>query len=165
MKKCTSFEEKKGTRYVRGNVYFDIIVFSCLSSTKTCIRFLLICFFRHLPEFLRKWGWFQGHNQRFPKYLGWKLKFKKIETPFCRWKSTYNNDNIFLSLENPYTFLLAKEKTWKCIFNTNPELLQNRGEKQIMLSKTTVNWLFKDIWCYLVIPCFDWKIGVFNKQL
>ena len=23
-----------------------------------------------LSEFLRKWGWFQGHNERFPKYLG-----------------------------------------------------------------------------------------------
>ena len=25
---------------------------------------------RLLSEFLRKWGWFQGHNERFPKYLG-----------------------------------------------------------------------------------------------
>ena len=25
---------------------------------------------RLLAEFLRKWGWFQGHNERFPKYLG-----------------------------------------------------------------------------------------------
>ena len=23
-----------------------------------------------LSEFLRKWGWFLGHNERFPKYLG-----------------------------------------------------------------------------------------------
>ena len=35
-----------------------------------------------------------------------------------------------------------------------------------MLFKTTVNWLFKSIWCYLVTGCFDWKIGAFfNKQL
>ena len=44
MKKCTSFEEQKGARYIWGNVYFGIIVFSCLSSTKPCLRFLLICF-------------------------------------------------------------------------------------------------------------------------
>ena len=25
---------------------------------------------RLLSEFLRKWGWFQGHNECFPKYLG-----------------------------------------------------------------------------------------------
>ena len=92
------------------------------------------------------------------------MKFQKTKTRFCRWKSTDNNDiNIFLSLENPCTFLLAKEKTWKRIFNTNSELSQNRTEKQIMPSKTTVNWLFNDIWCYLFITCFDWKIGVFQQ--
>ena len=117
LKKCTSFEEQKGTRYVWGNVYFGIIVFSCLSSTK--------------------------------------LKFQKTETRFCRWKSNYYNDiNIFVSLEKPCTFFLAKEKTWKNIFNTNSELSQNRTEKQMLL-KTIVNWLFNDLWSYLVIGCFD----------
>ena len=52
---------------------------------------------------------------------------------------------IFLLLENPSAFLLAKEKTWKHIFNTNSELSQNRTEKQIMSFKTTVNWLFNDV--------------------
>ena len=61
--------------------------------------------------------------------------------------------------------MLAKEKTWKRIFNTNSELSQNRTEKQIMPFKTTVNWLFNDIWCYLVIGCFDWKIGVFQQTV
>ena len=31
------------------------------------------------------------------------------------------------------------------MFNTNSELRQNRTEKQIMPSKTAVNWLFNDI--------------------
>ena len=31
--------------------------------------------------------------------------------------------------------------------------------------KTTVNCLFIDIWCYLVIGCFDWKIGVFQQTV
>ena len=48
LKKCTTFEEQKGTRYISGNVYFEIIVFSCLSSTKLCLRFLLICFDREI---------------------------------------------------------------------------------------------------------------------
>ena len=47
LKKCTSFEEQKVTRFIWGKVYFRIVVFSCLSSTKPCLRFLLICF---LPE-------------------------------------------------------------------------------------------------------------------
>ena len=45
------FEEQKGTRYMRGNVYFGIIVFSCLSSTKPCLRFLLIFFDREIKGF------------------------------------------------------------------------------------------------------------------
>ena len=72
---------------------------------------------------------------------------------------------MFLSLENPCIFLLVKEKTWKPILNTNSELSQNRTEKQIMPFKTTVNWLFNDTWCYLVIVCFDWKLAFFFKQL
>ena len=91
--------------------------------------------------------------------------FKKTETWFCRWKSTANNDvNIFLSLKNPCTFLLAKEKTWKRIFNTYSELSQNRTEKQIMLSKSTVNLVFNDI-CYVVMGCFDWKVGIFQQTV
>ena len=76
-----------------------------------------------------------------------------------------DNINIFKSLENPCTFLLAKEKTWKRIFNTNRELSQNCTEKQITPFKTTVNWLINDIWCYLVMGCFDWKISVFQQTV
>ena len=136
------------------------------------LMFLNICYWEKQTfsklvgkvNLLRKWGWFQGHNERFPKYLGEKLKFQKTETWLCRWKSTDNN-NIFMSLENPCTFFLAKEKTWKRIFNNNIELSQNRTEKQIILFKTAVNWLFNNIWCYLVIGCFDWKIAVFQQTV
>ena len=72
--------------------------------------------------------------------------------------------NIFLSLENPCTFLLAKEKTWKRIFDTNSELSQNHTEKGIMQFKTAVIWLFNDI-CYLVIGCIDGKIGLFQQTV
>ena len=51
LKKCTSFEEQQGTRYIWENVYFDIIVFGDLSSTKPCLRFLLICFAQELKGF------------------------------------------------------------------------------------------------------------------
>ena len=43
--------------------------------------------------------------------------------------------------------------------------MENRTEKQIMPSKTTITWLFNDIWCYLYIVCFDWKIGVFQQTV
>ena len=42
-------------------------------------------------------------------------------------------------------FCLPKKKTCKRIFNTNIELSQNRTEKQIMLSKTTITWLSNGI--------------------
>ena len=31
--------------------------------------------------------------------------------------------------------------------------------------KIAVNWLFDDIWCYLVFSCFDGKIGVFQQTV
>ena len=98
---------------------------------------------RLLSEFLRKQGWFQGDNEQFPKYLGWKLKFQKTEK----------------------NSLPAREKTWKCIFNINSELSQKRTEKQIMPFKTALNWLFNDMWCYLVIDSFDWRIGIFQQTV
>ena len=120
---------------------------------------------RLLSEFLRKCRRFQGHNERFLKYLDVKLKFQKTETQFREWKSTDNNDiNIFLSLENPFTFLLAKEKTWKRILNTNSEFSQNRTEKQIMPSKTAINWLFNDIWCYLFFVLIEKLFFLFFKK-
>ena len=61
-----------------------------------------------------------------------------------------------MSLENPCTFLLVEENTWNA-FLTKSELSQYRTEKQIMPFKTTLNWLFNDTWCYLVIGSFDWK--------
>ena len=40
--------KKIATKYIRENVYFGIIIFSCLSSTKLCLRFLLNCFAREI---------------------------------------------------------------------------------------------------------------------
>ena len=54
---------------------------------------------------------------------------------------------------------------WKHIFNVNSELSQNRTEKQILPLKTTLNWLFNDIWCYLVIVSFEGEIGIFKQTV
>ena len=51
LKKQTTLEEQKCTKYIRGNVYFCIIVFSCLSSTKSCPRFLLVCLDQEIKGF------------------------------------------------------------------------------------------------------------------
>ena len=135
-------------------VFFGIIILSCLP----CLRFPLICFAQKIKGFyqcsLGRDVGFRDINKRFSKLLGLKKKSFLNGTRICRWKSTDNNDfNIFLSLENPCTILLTKEKTWKRIFNTNSELSQNCTEKQIMPSKTTINWLFNDIWCFSTNSC------------
>ena len=51
LKKCINFEEETGTSYIPGNVYFVIIVFCCLPSTKPCLRFLLTCFAQEIKGF------------------------------------------------------------------------------------------------------------------
>ena len=75
LKKCTIFEEQIGTKYIRGIVYFSIIVFRCFSSTKPCLKFLLISFDQEIEGYqsyqssLGNEVNFQGHNEQFPKYL------------------------------------------------------------------------------------------------
>ena len=80
-RKSKFFEERKGARYIRGNVYFGIIVFSYLSSTNTCLRFLLICFAREIKGFyqssLGNKADFRDKMKVSQKYLGLKLKFHK----------------------------------------------------------------------------------------
>ena len=121
LKKYTGFEEQNVTRYIRENVYFGIIVFSCLSSTKSCLRFLLICFAREIKGFYQS---SLGNEVDFrdimnvsPNIVAKKIKFLKIETWFCRWKSTDNYDiDIFLSLENPCTIFTCEGKDLKTHF-------------------------------------------------
>ena len=159
MKKCTSFEEQKGTRYIRENRYFGIIIFSCFSSTKACLRLLLNSFVREIK------GFYQSS-------LGNKVDFRDIRN--VSQNILAKNENFKKSrygfvderaLKNPCIFLLAKEKAWKRIFNTNSELSQNWTENKIMRLKTTVNCLFNDIRCYLIIDCFDWKISIFQQTV
>ena len=90
---------------------------------------------------------------------------------FCRWKRTDNNDIIiFLSLENPCAFLLAKEKTWKCIFNTNIELSQIRTKQQQQQQQKyhpeqqkIVYLIIYDVINSLLVLIE--KLAIFNKQL
>ena len=51
LKKCTNFEEQKGARYIHGKAYIDIIVFSCLSFAKLCLKYLLNYFVQDIKGF------------------------------------------------------------------------------------------------------------------
>ena len=120
MKKCISFEEHKGTWYIWGNVYFGIIIFSCLPSTKLCLRFILICFAQEIR------GFYQSSLEN-------EVDFTNIM-----------NVSPYILAKNR-SFKKQMKEQLKRAFNTNSKLSQNRTEKQIMQFKATVNWLFSDI--------------------
>ena len=134
MKKCTTFEKQKGTRYIRGNAYFGIIVFSCLSSTKSCLRFLLICFDREIKGFYQS---SLGNEVDVtdimnvsPNILAKNQNFKKLRHDFvdertlitttlissCHWKTlTFHfgkkrPENAFLTLTVNYHKIIQKNK-------------------------------------------------------
>ena len=124
LKKCTSLEEKKGKRYIQGNIYFGIIVFNCLSTTKPCPRFVFICFAWEINGFLQSSS---GNEVDFreimnisPNILAKNLNFKKLRQ-FWRTVLEIKEQLITISISSSkilLPLLLAKEKTWKHIFNT-----------------------------------------------
>ena len=82
----TAFEEQKGTGYIRGNLYFDIILFRSLSSTKPCLRFLLIRFTWEIKGFYHS-SWenevdFKEIMYVSPKISAQYYSFKKLTYHF-----------------------------------------------------------------------------------
>ena len=73
LQKSTNFEEQEGTRCIRGNVLYWNYCLQLPFGYKTVsqISFKFFCSGGKslLSELLWKLGWFQGHNERFPKYL------------------------------------------------------------------------------------------------
>ena len=169
LKKCSSFERAKRYKiYSRKSLLRHYrLQLSFVYKTVFQIYSNLFCSGDKslLSEFLRKWGWFHGHNERLPKYLGQKLKLQKTETRFCRWMSNdFKDTNIFLSLETLVPFCLRKKRLEDAFLTLTVNHLLCT-EKQIVLFKTTINWLFNDIWCYLVIGYFDWRICIFQQTV
>ena len=105
MKKCTSFEEQKSTIYIRGNICFGIIAFSCFSSTKLYLRIFLICSSREIKDFYQSSVGnevnFMGIINVSPNILAKNKNFKKLRHGFvdkiapitktwmssCHWKA------------------------------------------------------------------------------
>ena len=127
LKKCTNFEEQKGKKHIMGNLYFSIIVFSCLSSAKPCRRFILISFAREIKGFyqssLGNEVDFRGIINVFPNILDKNQNFKKMRYGFvdkralitttlitsCHWKTLVpfflrkkRSKNAFLTLTVNY---------------------------------------------------------------
>ena len=132
MNRCTRFEEQKGTRYIRGNIYFRIIIFSCLSSAKPYLRFLLICFVREIKGFYQSSF---GNEVDFtiimnvsPDILAKKLRHGFVDEramiattsiSFFHWKTLVpfwlgkkRPENAFLTLTVNYRKIAQKNKLW-----------------------------------------------------
>ena len=69
---------------------------------------------------------------------------------FCHWKTFVSFcfekkrlENVFLTLTANYCKIIQKKYA----------------------TKTTLNWLYNDIWCYLDIGYFDWKTDVFQQTV
>ena len=95
----------KSKRHIRENVYFGIIIFSCLSPTKQCLIFLLNCFVREIKGFyqssLANEVDFRDIMNVSPNILAKKWNFKKLRhgfvderalitttlIPSCHWKT------------------------------------------------------------------------------
>ena len=121
--------------HVRANAYFSIISFSCLSSTKLCLRFLLICFDREIKGFYQS---SLGNEVDFrdimnvsPNILAKNQNFKKLKHGFvnkrtmitttltssCHWKTLVpfylrekRPGNTFLILTVNYREIVQKNK-------------------------------------------------------
>ena len=153
LNKCTSFEEQKGTSYIRENNYFGIIIFSCLSSTKQDLRFLSNCFALEIKGFYRS---SLGNKVDFrdimnlsPNILAKNQNFKKLRHDFVDERALITTRLISSCHWKTYVpFWLRKKRPENTFFNTTSAFSQRRTEKQIMLFKTTVNPLLKDIWYF-----------------
>ena len=127
--------KSKKVRYIRENVYFGIIIFSCLPSTKPCPRFLLNCFVWEIKGFyqssLRNQVDFRDIMNLSPNISAKNKNFKKLRqsfvddralitttlisscdsktlAPFCLQKKRH--ENVFLTLIVNYRKIIQKNK-------------------------------------------------------
>ena len=120
MKKCTSFEEQKGTRYIRENVYFGIIIFSCLSSTKPCLIFLLSCFVREIKgsyqSFIGNQVDFRDIMNVSPNILAKNQNFRKVRHGFVDERALITTTLISSCHWKPLHLFVCERKDLKTYF-------------------------------------------------
>ena len=160
LKKCTTYEEQKGEEGIFGQMFIlalsSLAVF-CLQNCASDFNLFWSGDQRlfHFTDIMNISSNILAKNQNFKKlrhgFMDTRTMIAMALISSCRWKTLV-------------PFLLMKENTWERIFNTDNELSQNCTEKQIMVLKTTLNWLFNDI-CYLVVGGFDWKISIFQQKV
>ena len=117
--------------YIRGNVYFGITVFSCLSSTKSCLEFVLICFDWEIKGFYQS---SLGNEVDFTNIMnvspnilrhgfvdknGINIFLSPEKTSFCHRKTLVlfcfrmkGPENAYLTITVNYRTVVQKNKLW-----------------------------------------------------
>ena len=70
----------------------------------------------------------------------------------CHWKTLLS-------------FCLQKERPENTLLTLTVMIIKLYRKTNCAIQSNTINWIFNDIWCYLFIACFDWKIGIFQQTV
>ena len=142
---------------------FWLSIFSCLSSKKPCLRFFLICFTREIKDSLEKRSLenvdFTTIMNVSPNILAKRKNFKKLRYVFVDERAMITTTLISFSHWKTLVTFCLRKKGPENAFLTLKWIIKKSYRKTV---NRAVNWLFNNICCYLVISCFDWKIGVFQ---
>ena len=137
--------------YIGTNVYFSIIVFSRLSSTKPCPRFLLSCFAREIK------GFYQSSLEN-------QVDFKNLRHGFVDERALITTTLIsFCHWKTLVPFCLWMKRPEKAFLTLTVNCRKIVQKNETMPPKATIKWLFIETWCYLFIASFFCKICVFQQ--
>ena len=139
-KKCTNFEEQKGTRYNQENVYICIIVFSCLSSTKSYLRFLLNCFVWEIKGFCQSSF---GNEVDFRDIMDASLNISAKNWNFKKLRYYFVNERAMIKTKLMYschwktlvTFCLGKKRPENVLLTLTIKYHKNVQKKKLCHSK------------------------------
>ena len=87
MKKCTSFEEQKGT-----SIFGEIFIFALLSSQQSCIN------------------WLHSYNENLPKHIEIKIKISKNWEPVLLMKEQWLQQHQYLLVAGKLVSLFACDR-------------------------------------------------------
>ena len=158
LKKCTSFEEQNGIGHIWENVCFFIIVFSSLSSTKPCLEFISVCFSQDTKGYYQiSWG--NGDDFMEMMYIFLEISTQAWNFIKLRHGSVDERSMITTTLISSchwkilVSFCLEKKRFENAFLKPTVNCCKVI-QKNNFCDPTTVNWLFNDIWWFLVVGCF-----------
>ena len=139
-KKCTNFEKQKGTRYIRENVYICFIVFSCLSSAKPYLRFLLNCFVWEIKGFCQSSF---GNEVDFRDIMDASLNISAKNWNFKKLRHYFVNERAMIKTKLMYschwktlvTFCLRKKRPENVLLTLTINYHKNVQKKKLCHSK------------------------------